>query len=103
MANAGETVGVELRGGRAVTWRADEGRRRVVGKVRFRTRRESALRLRLSVGSDVRLAVRGRGSWRRVGGAEALPRWESGPRVALTVRGGRAARAAFDSLLIHPR
>jgi hypothetical protein len=103
MANAAEAVGVELRGGRAVAWRADEGRRRIVEKVRLRTRRGSALRLRLSVGSDVRLAVRGRGSWRRVGGAEAPPRWQSGPRVALTVRGRPGARAAFDSLLIHPR
>ena len=102
MASAEDAVGAELRGRRVVAWRVDEGRRRVVGRVRVRTRRESAVRLRLSLGSNVRLAVRERGSWRRVGEARP-PRWTSGPRVALTVRGRRGARAAFYSLSIHPR
>jgi hypothetical protein len=95
-------VGIELREGRAIAWRRDGGRRRIVG-----TRpvpRVAETRLRVRVAARVLLAVRGgTGGWRRVGPPQPPPRWRSGPRVALTVGGGRAARASFASLGIVPR
>jgi len=51
----------------------------------------------------VTLALRARGRWRTVGAPQPLPRWASGARVALTVRGPAGARAAFESLSIDPR
>jgi hypothetical protein len=55
------------------------------------------------VGARVRVAVKARGRWRAVGHPEPVPRWASGARVALTVRGPAAARAQFDWLSIDPR
>jgi hypothetical protein len=94
-------VGVELRGSKAVAWRVADGRRTLVGSVRA----GSARLLRVTLHGRVRLAVRSSdrgGRWRAVGEPQELPRW-SAPRVALTVGGGRAARAAFDWLQVEPR
>lgn len=100
MASNQDGVGVELRGGRAVAWRAEDGRRSVVGSVPVRA---GVTRLRVGLDGRVRLAVgaAGRG-WRRVGEPQELPRW-SGPRAALVVGGGPRARASFDWLRIRPR
>jgi xylan 1,4-beta-xylosidase len=111
MGSEGNAVGIELRGGRAVAWRSDEGVRSEVGTLPLRLRRDMrgvaprtrAVELRVSAGTHVTTAVRTRGRWRRVGGRLALPRWASGARVALTVGGGRRARAHVDSLTLEPR
>jgi hypothetical protein len=100
MGSEGNTVGLELRGRRAVAWRADDGRRSDAGAVRAR---RSRVVLRIAVGRRVRLAVRTPKGWRRVGRPQAQPRWAAGARIALIVRGGRAARAQFDSLSVEPR
>lgn len=100
MASNRDGVGVELRGRRALAWRVEDGRRSLVASVA--AGRVTVLRVSLS--GRVRLAVRSAGGrgWRAVGAPQELPRW-SGPRVALTVRGGRHARAAFDRLVVQPR
>jgi hypothetical protein len=99
MASNRDGVGVELRGRRALAWRIEGGRRSVVGSLPA----GRATLLRVALDGRVRLAVRRRGRrWRAVGEPQELPRW-SGPRVALTVSGGRSARAAFDWLRIQPR
>ena len=115
----GNEVGIELGSGGPVAWRSDEGRRTTAPKeasvpVRGPYRDpgqhgshpqccRSPVELRVSVGSRVTLALRTRGKWRPVGAPQPLPRWASGARVALTVRGPAGARAQFDSLSIDPR
>jgi hypothetical protein len=100
MASDEEGVGVELRGRRAVAWRLVDGRRTTVGTLR--APRTAAPRLRVRVAARVLLAVRAGGRWRRVGPPQPLPRWGSGPRVALTVGGGAAGRASFAWLRVEP-
>jgi GH43 family beta-xylosidase len=102
MASAADGVGVELRGRRAVAWRVDDESAQDVGAVAL-GRRTAGLRLRVSVAARVRLAVGRRGHWRRVGEPQPLPRWRGGPRVALTVGGGRRALGEFGQLWIDPR
>jgi xylan 1,4-beta-xylosidase len=99
MGSEGNSVGIELRGGRAVAWRSDEGVRADTGSIRVGAGRT---RLRVAVGNRVRPAVRVAGSWRMVGSAEPPPRWASGARVALTVNGAPRARAQVDSLAVEP-
>lgn len=100
MASDGNAVGILLRGRRAVAWRRDDARRRELGALRLR---DDARELRVSVGATVRLAVRTRGRWRGVGGAQPLPRWSGGAHVALRVGGPAGASAQFASLSIDPR
>jgi hypothetical protein len=101
----GNSVGVELRGGRALAWRSQEGRRTNVGRVRLLPGRPVAnagqIMLRVVVGDAVRLSLGMRGRWRALGAAQPLPRWASGARVALTAR--RRGPARFGSLSIAPR
>lgn len=99
MGSAGDGVGMEVRGRRALAWRLVDGRRTRLTLGRVPARRVRALRV--SVGSGVRLAVRTRGRWRRVGPVSAAPPWRNGPRVALTARG--RGSAAFEELWIRPR
>jgi xylan 1,4-beta-xylosidase len=105
MGSEGNTVGIELRGARAVAWRSEEGRRTEVGAIALPPGRPVAaagrIVLRLTVGRRVRLAVGTRGRWRAIGEPQRLPRWAGGARVALTVSG--AARARVDSLALEPR
>ncbi|HYN90504.1 MAG TPA: glycoside hydrolase family 43 protein [Thermoleophilaceae bacterium] len=101
MASASNGVGVELRGRRAVAWRSDDGRVTQYGAVRVG--RARTLSLRVTVARRVRISVRGRGGWRRIGGEQQPPRWTAGPRVALRVTGPGGARAAFEALRIRPR
>jgi GH43 family beta-xylosidase len=97
MGSARDGVGVEARGRLAIAWRLDDGRRRRLGARRL-PRRAGALRV--SVGTRVRVAVRGRRGWLIVGTAAAPP-WRTGPRVALSARG--RGRVEFDDLWIRPR
>jgi GH43 family beta-xylosidase len=99
MASSTDGLGLELRGRRAIAWRLDEGRRRRVGRRRI----PEGGTLRIAIGSRARMFARVRGRWRRVGRPQPLPRWTSGPRVALTVRGPGRVRASFDELWIRPR
>jgi xylan 1,4-beta-xylosidase len=114
MSADGNEVGIQLRGGGAVTvWRSVEGRRAtILDRAPYRDPKQdrahphccrSPVELRVSVGAHVRLAVRAGGRWRAVGGPQPLPRWASGPRAALTVAGPPGARAEFESLSIEPR
>jgi xylan 1,4-beta-xylosidase len=107
MAQHGNAVGVELRGGRATAWRAVEGRRSEAASVRLPPGRPGVaaepLELRVSVGARVRLSVRVRGRWRAVGAPQPLPRWAGGAHAGLSVGGPAGARAQFDSLAISPR
>jgi xylan 1,4-beta-xylosidase len=115
VAEDGNEVGIELAGNSVVAWRADEGRRTETSVLDNPPQRwvrqdgahpqccRSPVALRVSVGQHVTLAVRTRGRWRTLGAPQPLPRWASGARVALTVRGPATARAAFDSLSIEPR
>jgi xylan 1,4-beta-xylosidase len=101
MASADNAIGVELRGRRALAWRADDGRfARLGGASVGRTR---PVELRLTVGRSIRMAVRSKHGWRRLAPQQPPPRWTSGPRVALRVSGPPAARASFDRLWIDPR
>jgi len=100
VSQGGNAVGVELRDGRAVAWRMDDGRRRDLQAVRVRPR---STRLRIVVGFRVRLVVRVNHGWRRVGRAQPLPRWGGGAHAALTMNGTPRSRAQFDSLEIEPR
>jgi GH43 family beta-xylosidase len=111
----GNEVGIELGARGPVAWRADEGRRTETavldsGPYRAITQDSahpqccrSPVQLRVSVGRRVTLALRVRRRWRPLGPPQPLPRWASGARVALTVRGPAGARAEFDSLAIAPR
>jgi len=101
MSSASDGVRVELRGGRAVAWRVDDGHAVRVAAVRVQRRGRHGLRV--SVGAHVRLAVSANGRWRRVGSPQPLPSWTTGPRVALTAGGPPQARAAFGRLWIAPR
>ena len=101
MASADNAIGVEVRGGRAFAWRADDGRVTRLGNVRVASRRGAELRV--TVGRSIRVAVRGQHAWRRVAPAQPPPSWTSGPRVALRVTGSPTARASFDGLWIDPR
>jgi xylan 1,4-beta-xylosidase len=107
MAQHGNAVGVELRGGRAATWRSVEGRRSEAGSVRLPSGGPVVAagppELRVSVGRHVRLAVKVRGRWMAVGEPQPLPRWAGGAHAGLSVRGPAGARAQFDSLAIEPR
>jgi hypothetical protein len=106
MAQHGNTVGVELRTGRATVWRSVEGHRSEAASFRLPPGRPLAgapLELRVSVGARVRLAVRVRGRWRAVGAPQPLPRWAGGAHAGLSVGGPAGARAEFDSLTIEPR
>jgi hypothetical protein len=97
----GNEVGVELGPSGAVAWRVDEGRRTETAADPQCCR--SPVELRVSVDQQVTLAIKVRGRWHPVGAPQPLPRWASGARVALTVRGPARARAQFDSLSIDPR
>jgi GH43 family beta-xylosidase len=115
----GNEVGIELGPRGPVAWRADEGRRTtalkevsVLDRGSYRPPGQdssypqccrSPVELRVSVGRQVTLALKLRGRWQRVGAPQPLPRWASGARVALTVRGPAGARAEFESLSIDPR
>jgi hypothetical protein len=101
MASAGDAIGVELRGGRALAWRADDGHTTALGDATLGNGRP--VELRLTVGSSIRIAVRAGRGWQRLARPQAPPRWTSGPRVALRVNGPAAARASFDRLWIDPR
>jgi xylan 1,4-beta-xylosidase len=101
MASADNAIGVELRGRRALAWRVDDGRMTRLGAARIAGRR--AVELRLVVGRRIEIAIRGRRGWRGVAAEQPPPRWTSGPRVALRVRGPAAARASFERLWIAPR
>lgn len=101
MASASNGAGVELRGRRAVAWRSDDGRVTQYGAVHVGRARK--LSLRVTVARRVRISVRGRGGWRRIGGEQQPPRWTAGPRVGLRVTGPGGARAAFEALRIRPR
>jgi xylan 1,4-beta-xylosidase len=101
MGSEGNTVGIELRGRRAVAWRSDDGVRSDAGTLPLRRGRQVGLRV--AVGSRVTVAVRTGGRWRRVGGRLHLPRWASGARAALTMDGAPRARAEVDSLALVPR
>jgi xylan 1,4-beta-xylosidase len=107
MAQHGNAVGVELRRGRAAVWRSEEGRRTQAGSLRLPPGRPVAgageLELRVSVGRNVKLAVRARGRWLAVGRPQPLPRWAGGAHAGLSVSGPGRARAQFDSLSIEPR
>jgi xylan 1,4-beta-xylosidase len=100
MASAGDAIGVELRGRRALAWRIDDGRLTRLGGARVGRSRK--VTFRLEVGARVRLEVRGRRDWRPVGAEQPPPRWTSGPRVALHVSGPSGARALFEALSIRP-
>jgi GH43 family beta-xylosidase len=100
MASAADAIGVELRGSRALAWRADDGRISRLGVAHSGAR---AVELRLTVGQTIRIAIRTGQRWRRLGSEQPPPRWTSGPRVALRVSGPAAARASFDRLWIDPR
>jgi len=101
MASADDAVGVELRGTRALAWRADDGQITRVGSAKVDRLR--AVELRLTVGRSIRIAVSTQHGWHRLGADQPPPRWTSGPRVALRVGGPAAARASFDRLWIDPR
>jgi hypothetical protein len=107
MAQHGNAVGVELRGGSAAAWRSDEGHRRAAGSVRLPPGRPvvaaGPMELRVAVGARVRLAVRVRGRWMAVGDPQPLPRWAGGAHAGLSVGGPADTRAEFDSLSIDPR
>ncbi len=104
MASDGNTVAIELRGNGAVAWRRDDGRLTRLGSIGLAGRApRDATELRLSIGADVRLAVREGRSWREVGGPQPLPRWAGGAHVALRVAGPDGARAEFESLAVDPR
>ena len=107
MAQGGNAVGVELRGGRATAWRSDDGRLSTMGSRRLPPGPPVSgtwrLVLRVSVGDRVRLAVGMRGRWLPVGPPEPPPRWAGGAYAGLRVSGPAGARADFDSLAIHPR
>ena len=98
MGSAQDGIGVELRGRRAVAWRLEDGRRVRLGSRRLPGR---AGALRVGVGKRVRVAVRAGGRWLAVGHAADPPPWRTGPRVALSGRGRRAA--VFQGLWIRPR
>jgi GH43 family beta-xylosidase len=101
MASGEEGVGIELRGPRAVAWRLDDGRLSLIAARRVRL--PQAARLRVTVGTGVRVAVRTADGWQDLAGRMPPPRWTSGPRVALTVRGRSRGGAEFDELWIRPR
>ncbi len=101
MASADNAIGVELRGGRALAWRVDDGRTTRLGGARVGHTR--AVELRLTMGRSIRIAVRSKRGWRGIAPDQPPPRWTSGPRVALRVSGPPAARASFDRLWIDPR
>jgi xylan 1,4-beta-xylosidase len=101
MASATNGISFELRGPDALAWRVNDGRRTELGRMRIG--RHELVKLRLTMGARVRLAVRTRGPWRPLGEPQPPPRWTSGPRVALRVAGPAAARATFDRLWISPR
>jgi GH43 family beta-xylosidase len=98
MGSARDGVGVEIHGRRAIAWRLEGRRRQLLGASRVPARVRA---LRVSVGRGIRLAVRWRRGWRRVGPAAAPPPWRSGPRVTLTARGRGVV--TFDDLWIRPR
>ena len=91
MAQGGNAVGMELRGGRATVWRSDDGRRTALGSRRLPPGRPVAdagrVELRVSVGEHVRLAVHVRGRWLAVGAPQPLPRWAGGAYAGVSVRG----------------
>ena len=101
MASADNAIGVELRRGRVLAWRADDGRMTELGAASIGTRR--AVELRLTVARGIRIGVRSGRGWRRLAPEQPPPRWTSGPRVALRVSGPATARASFDRLWIDPR
>jgi hypothetical protein len=101
MASSDDAVGVELRGKRALAWRADDGQITRLGSENVDRRR--SVGLRLTVGRSIRIAIRTRHGWHRLGADQPPPRWTSGPRVALRVGGPAGARASFDRLWIDPR
>jgi hypothetical protein len=101
MASATNGISFELRGRDALAWRVNDGRRTDLG--RMRVGRHGQVKLRLTMGARVRLAVRTRGHWRPLGDPQPPPRWTSGPRVALRVGGPATARASFERLWISPR
>jgi hypothetical protein len=98
MGSARDGVGLEVRGRRVVAWELDDGRRSLLGARRVAAR---ARALRVTVGRNVGLAVRGRRGWHRIGRAVEAPPWRTGPRVTLTARG--RGTPAFDDLWIRPR
>ena len=100
MPDGDNSVGIELRGSRAVAWRSDDGLRMDVGALDVGSPR---VELRVVAGARVRLELRSRGRWRGVGGPQPPPRWAAGARVALTVRGGPGARGEFGRLWIDSR
>ncbi len=102
----GNAVGIELRATRAVAWSTAAGRRRITGRVRLPPGRPVAaggrVRLRVTIGDRVRVAMRFRGRWRSLGRSQPPPRWASGARLALAVRApGHTAR--FETPTIRPR
>jgi GH43 family beta-xylosidase len=101
MGSADNAIGVELRGTRALAWRADDGHVTRLGKTTDAGDRGAELRM--TVGGTIRIAIRTERGWRRLGGDQPPPRWASGPRVGLRVCGPAAARASFDRLWIDPR
>jgi xylan 1,4-beta-xylosidase len=101
MASATNGISFELRGPDALAWRVNDGRRTDLGRMRVGL--HGPVKLRLTMGARVRLAVRTRGQWRPLGDPQPPPRWTSGPRVALRVGGPGAARASFERLWISPR
>jgi xylan 1,4-beta-xylosidase len=101
MATSDDGIGVELRGRRALAWRADGGRVTRLGGTPVGNRR--GVGLRVTVGGSVRIAVRTRHGWRALGGRQPPPSWTNGPRVGLRVSGPPAARALFQALWIDPR
>jgi xylan 1,4-beta-xylosidase len=101
MASVDDAIGAELRGTRALAWRADGGH--ITRLAAASVGRQRPVELRLTVGRSIRIAVRTRRGWRKLGSEQPPPRWTSGPRVALRVSGPAAARASFDRLWIDPR
>jgi xylan 1,4-beta-xylosidase len=101
MASEDNAIGVELRGGRALAWRVDDGRITQLGDAGVGSRRP--VELRLTVGRRIRIGIRVKSGWRRLAPEQPPPRWTSGPRVALRVGGPATARASFDRLWIDPR
>jgi xylan 1,4-beta-xylosidase len=101
MGSADDAIGVELRGRRALAWRADAGRITKLASASVGGKR--AVGLRLTVGRSIRTAVRTPDGWQQLAPEQPPPRWTSGPHVALRVSGPAAARASFDRLWIDPR
>ena len=102
----GNAVGIELQAATAVAWSTVGGRRRITGRLRLPPGRPVAtggrVRLRVTIGDRVRVAIRFRGRWRTPGRSQPPPRWASGVRLALMVRApGRTAR--FEAPAIRPR